>query len=189
MTPFSIPPDGVSWTALSQPDALILCSPNPDALYPMDTVAAHPVVEPHSISIELSDDYINPLTDQYGSIDGDAKQVDGICACGRDLNYEASIEWIDSRRIRRICPECHQPFRPQDHAAEIVDGATGAKIPQPGGLCRRFAISIYFGRDLPVYRRDASGELISAKPKTSNLFLRTCETALGFELNGFDDYI
>src|SRR6266702_1952792 len=64
-TPFSIPPVGVSLTALSQPDALIQWAPNPNAAYPMDTVAVPPA-EPHMISIELADDFLNPQTDPSG---------------------------------------------------------------------------------------------------------------------------
>ena len=147
-----------------------------------------PPADPHSISIELADDFLNPRTDPYGSIGEDPKQLDGICPCGHDLEYEGTIDWREARRIRRICPACGQFFRPQDHLAEIVDGATGANIPYPGGHCRRFAIKIDFGRDLPVYRPGAHGDLIDAKPKISDLFLKTCETALGFELIGFDDF-
>lgn len=186
-TPFSIPPVGAALTALSQPDALIQWAPNPNAAYPMDTVAAFPA-EPHNISIELADDFLNPRTDPYGNIGEDAKQLDGICPCGHNLEYDGAIHWRDTRRIRRVCPACGQSFRPQDHFAEIVDGATGAKIPCPGGHCRRFAINIDFGKDLPVHGRGADGELIDAKPRTSELFLKTCETALGFELVGFNDY-
>jgi len=186
-TPFSIPPVGLSLKALSQPDALIQWAPNPNAAYPMETVAVPPA-DPHSISIELADDFLNPRTDPYGSIGEDTKQLDGICPCGHDLEYEGAIDWLETRRIRRVCPSCGQLFRPQDHFAEIVDPATGAKIPYPGGHCRRFAINIYFGKDLPNYIRDAHGELIDAKPRTSDLFLKTSETALGFELVGFDDF-
>jgi len=185
-TPFSIPPVGLSLKALSQPDALIQWAPNPNAAYPMDTVA-DPPAQPHTISIELADNFLNPYTDPYG-IGQDTKQLDGICPCGHGLEYEAAISWLETRRIRRICPACGQSFRPQDHFAEIVDDATGAKIPFPGGHCRRFAISIYFGKDHPTYRRNASGELIDAKPKASDIFLKACETALGFELIGLDDF-
>jgi hypothetical protein len=135
----------------------------------MDTVA-DPPAEPHMISLELADDFLNPNTDGYG-MGQDTKQLDATCPCGHDLEYRGTVDWLETRRIRRICPACGQSFRPQDHPAEIVNPATGAKIPFPGGHCRRFAITIDFGRDHPIYRHDASGELIDAQPKASDLFL------------------
>jgi hypothetical protein len=186
MMSFSMPPAGASWTALSRPDALIVWAARPDAEYPMETIADL-VGEPHHFSIELSDDFVNPYTDSYG-VGQDMQQLAGICPCGHDLNFESASDWIDSRRIRHICPRCSAPFRPQDHPAEIIDNETGAKIPCPGAMCRRFAISIDFGRDFPDHRRAENGELIHTKPQASDLFLRTSETALGFELKSFDDY-
>ncbi|MGJ4926417.1 hypothetical protein ACQR1I_00305 [Bradyrhizobium sp. HKCCYLS2038] len=147
MLPFVIPPAGLSWTALSQPDAMISWAGHPDALYPMETIADEPV-EFHTINIELSNDFVDPGTDVYGA-GGDTLQLDGRCRCGTDLRYEGSGERLSFTRIRRICPTCGEAFRPQDHAAEIIDGMTGAKIAQAGGLCRRFAISIDFGRVTP----------------------------------------
>jgi len=186
MMSFSMPPAGVSWTGLSQPDALIVWGPRPDVEYPLETIA-YSVGEPHSFSIELSDDFVNPYTDPYGA-GPDTQQLAGICLCGCELKLKSAVEWIDSNRIRHICPRCGERFRPQDHPAEIADGATGTIIACPGAMCRRFAISIHFGRDLPVYRRAANGELIDAKPRASEHFLRISQTALGFELKGFDDY-
>jgi len=185
--PFAIPPAGTSWTALSQPDAVISWAGHPDALYPMETIAEQQPTDSHALNIELSDDFVSPLTDSYG-IGGDTLQLEGRCGCGADLRYEGSGERLSFQRIRRICPACGEAFRPQDHPAEIVDDRTGAKIAQPGGLCRRFAISIDFGRDHPTWREDANGELVLCKPCASKRFLKTCEAALGFELGEFGDW-
>jgi hypothetical protein len=184
--PFVIPPEGVSWRALGQPDVVISWAANPDGLYPMETVAHEPF-DSHAISIELSDDFANPCTDPYGIAD-DTLQLEGRCGCGCDLSYQGSGDRLSSERIRRTCPVCGEAFRPQDHPAEIVDDMTGAKIAQPGGLCRRFAIRIDFGRDHPVLRRNTDGALVLAKPKAAEHFLNTCETVLGFPLREFEDW-
>jgi hypothetical protein len=192
--PFSIPPVGDSLAALSQPYALIEWAANPNAIYPMQTLTqaigeghldadGHPDF-PHELRIELSEDFVNPRTDSYG----DAKQIEAICGCGRDLSYQGKAAWSGTDRIFRACPDCGLFFRPQDHPAEIVDGETGEAILQPGGLCHRFAIIIDFGKDFPIYIRNASRDLVVAKPRASDLFLSTCSTALGFELKGTDDY-
>ena len=41
---------------------------------------------------------------------------------------------------------------------------------------------------MPIYLRAANGELIDAKPRVSEIFLKTCIDALGIELKGFDNY-
>jgi hypothetical protein len=184
--PFAIPPAGISWAALSQPDAVISWAGHPDALYPMETIAEQPT-DPHAISIELSDDFVSPDTDPHGA-GGNTLQLEGRCGCGTDLRYQGSGERLAFDRIRRICPACGEAFRPQDHPAEVADNMTGAKIAQPGGLCRRFAISIDFGKDHPVWQEDANGEFMYCKPKASEHFLSTCEAALGFPLGEFEDW-
>jgi hypothetical protein len=184
LRPFTIPPAGDSLIALSQPYALIEWAPNPNAAYPMQTVAEFPPA-PHRLAIELSDDFVNLHTDPYGA---GAKQIEAVCTCGHHLNYEGPSGLFGEQRIYRVCPACGLFFRPQDHPAEIVDGATGATSPQPGGLCHRFAIDIDFGKDLPIYLRAPNGELVDAKPKVSDDFMRTCTDALGIELEGFDIY-
>jgi len=193
--PFAIPPIGDSLVALSQAYALIEWAANPDATYPMQTLTQE-IAEgrlnaegqldcPHRLLIELSEDFINLHTDPYGGI---ALQMEGICSCGRDLKYEGKPAWAAEDSIRRACPACGLLFRPQDHPAETRDGETGEIMPLPGGLCHRFAIIINFGKDFPAYARDARGDLVTAKPRASDLFLSTCSAALGFELKGIDDY-
>jgi hypothetical protein len=182
---FAIPPVGDSLAALSQPLALIEWSSNPNATYPMQTLTQF--TAELRLVIQISDDFVNPHTDGYG-VGGDAKQIEPACGCGCDLSYEGPTCWLDTARIRRICPACGRSFRPQDQLAEIVDGATAEKSLQPGGLCHRFAIIVDFGKDSPTYVRDARGELVNAKARASDLFLSTCSGALGLELNGFDHY-
>ncbi|WP_284422077.1 MULTISPECIES: hypothetical protein [unclassified Bradyrhizobium] len=184
--PFAIPPAGISRTALSQPEVLISWAGHSDALYPMQTVAEEPA-DSHKISIELSDDFVSPSTDSY-AVAGDTLQLEGRCGCGTDLRYENSEFWFASERIRRVCPACGQAFRPQDHPVEIIDGLTCAKVVQPGGLCRRFAIRIHFGRFHPTLRQDANGELVPWKPLASEHFIRTCEMTLGFAFNEFENW-
>ena len=138
--------------------------------------------------IELSDDFINIDTAPYGNVGEPASQVNPICSCGCDLDYEHPMGWSATRRIRRICPSCGAAFRPQDQVAEIVDGATGEKSPQPGGLCNRFAIIIDFGKEMPLYMPDANGELVDSAAKAADVFLETCRTALGIDLNEFSLY-
>lgn len=184
LRPFSIPPTGDSLAALAQPYALIEWAPNPNAVYPMQTVPELPPA-PHRVTIELSDDFVNPRTDGYG----EAKQIEPICGCGHDLNYEGPPGcWLGGDMIYRVCPACGLLFRPQDHPAEMIDAATGATIPRPGGLCHRFAIVIDCGKDHPIYLRAPNGGLVDAKPGVSDIFLKTCTDALGIELEGFDNY-
>jgi hypothetical protein len=190
MISFSIPPVGESLSALAQPWTLIRWDGNPNATYPMQTVSGDDYEEPHSLTIELSDDFVNPHTDLYG---GTARQIDPHCRCGCDLEYVAILEhvlgWTETQKIRRICPACGLVFQPQDQIAEIVDGNTGAMSPQPGGLCNRFAIVINFGKSIPSYvRGPKSNELFPTSPKTTPVFLDLCSDALGIELSEFSYY-
>ncbi len=180
--PFSIPPTGESLSALSMPYTVIEWEGNPSATYPMqslnEAIFQGDFSFPHSLGIELSDDFSNLETDGYE----DAKQVSTICNCGYDLAYEGHFGFM---RIRRICPTCGTAFRPQDQIAEIPDARTGDKIPQPGGLCNRFGITIYFSKEHPLYVPDPSGELVDATPRVTSAFMETCCMALGAELNEF----
>lgn len=189
--PFSVPPVGDSMAALTGAYTLIRWDANPSAIYPLQTVTENLFhLEGASFSpqlmIELSDDFINTHTDPYG---GDARQVEPTCSCGHDLEYEDTAGgWLDTRRIRRVCPVCGQAFRPQDQLAEIRDGADGTIYEQPGGLCNRFAIIIDFDKCAPIYRLDPEGVLVAATPKVTDIFLQTCTAALGIELNEFSYY-
>lgn len=186
--PFPVPPTGEALSALAKPSTVIRWECNSSAVYPMRTITEriyrgdHSF--PHSLTIEMSDDFLNVRTDGYG----DARQVSPTCKCGCGLGYEDAIGWSATERIRQICPSCGSAFRPQDQLAEIVDGATGKKTPQPGGLCNRFAISINFGKDWPLYLSDANGELLESAAKVSEVFLETCSTALRTQLNEFSLY-
>jgi hypothetical protein len=189
--PFAIPPAGDALTALAESYAAIQWEGHPDATYPMKT-ATQVMVEGgysffHRLSIETSDDFINPETDPYGSAEGDARQVTPICDCGSNLEYNA-MSLVTDARIRRICPMCGIAFRPQDQIAEIVDGSTGAKTPQPGGLCNRFGIILDFGKELPLYLPDPKRGLVDITPKVTDIFWETCRSALGIELNEFSYY-
>lgn len=186
--PFLIPPVEESLRALAHPCALIQWDRSPDATYPMQTVT-EPMARgdkgwPHQLLIELSDDFVNPHTDVIG---GGAKQVNPTCNCGCNLEYEGSLGWIATEKIRRICPACGLNFRPQDQTAEIVNGITGARSPQPGGLCNRFAIIIDFDKEWPRYMPDPKGNQV-IEPKSTPIFLDKCGAALGIELNEFSYY-
>jgi hypothetical protein len=188
-TPFLFPPIGESLSALAKPNTIIEWNAHPDALYPMQTVPQYRDIPSPNITIEISEDFMNPATDPYGTSDGGpAKQIKGICRCGHDLAYEDEDGRFSGRRIRHVCPACGLAFRPQDQLAELVDDVTGSRIPQPGGLCYRFAIVLDFGKELPAYVRDANGELVDSKPKVTDLFMNTCTAALGVELNEFGYY-
>ena len=180
---FSVPPIEDSLRALAHPNTLIEWNGNPSATYPMQTVteamARGDKRWPHHLMIELSDDFANPHTDLIG---GGAKQVNPTCNCGCDLEYEDELGWLATEKIRRVCPACGLTFRPQDQIAEIVNGITGARSPQQGGLCTRFAIIIYFNKEWPQDMR------IPTEPKVTPFFLETCNDALGIELNEFSYY-
>ena len=185
--PFSVPPVGESLAALTKPYTLIRWLENSSAAYPLQTIT-EPISQlefrsPHSLIVELSDDFINPHT---APLDGDATQMSAICNCGCNLGYEAT-GYLAGEFIRRVCPTCGLSFRPQDQIAEIRDGANGNKFPEPGGLCNRFGIIIDFGKDLPLYVPDSNGQL-TGEPKVTGAFMETCSTALGIELNEFGYY-
>jgi len=188
--PFRIPPVGESLSALANPSTLIRWEGNPSTTYPLQTVTE--LVSqgdrglPHSLMVELSDDFANPNTDLYGA-GGDTRQINPSCSCGCNLGYEDTMGWFAAEKIRRICPACQLAFRPQDQVAELVD-ANGAKTPQAGGLCNRFAITIDFSKEMPLYMRNSNGELTETTPKVTSLFLDTCSAALGIELNEFSYY-
>jgi hypothetical protein len=129
---------------------------------------------PHSLIIELSDDYVNPHTDPYG---GEGRQVTPICSCGYNLGYE-DLGYLGGEKIRRICPACGLAFRPQDQIAEIRDGISGNLFPQRGGLCNRFAISIGFGKEWPIHLRASSGELVQSNARVTGKFMDACSSAL-----------
>ena len=188
--PFHVSPVGASFMALTQPYTLIEWKENPRAVYPLQTVTDAMSRGDqrflHRLMIELSDDFMNPHTDLY---EGSARQVNPNCSCGNNLEYEDENApgWLATARIRRVCPACGLAFRPQDRVAEIVNGTTGAKHEQPGGLCNRFAIIIEFGKELPLYRRDQKDDDL-ADPKATRLFLDTCRDALEIDLNEFSYY-
>jgi hypothetical protein len=188
--PFLIPPVGESLSALANPCALIRWEGNPSATYPLQTVteliAQGDRRLPHSLIIDVSDDFANPNTDPYGA-GGDTRQVNPSCSCGCNLEYEDTMGWLGIEKIRRVCPACRLAFRPQDQIADIVD-ANGAKTSQAGGLCNRFAITIDFTKEMPLYVRGSNGELTETTPKVTGLFLNTCSAALGIELNEFSYY-
>jgi hypothetical protein len=186
--PFLFPPAGQLFETLANPTAVIRWDARPDATYPMQTIAQHCETPSPTISIEISEDFINLRTDLYGSNDGPAKQIIGVCGCGHNLAYQDGDEWFNGNRIRRICPACGLAFRPQDQIAELVDAASGNRIPQPGGLCYRFAISLDFGREIPDYIRGENAELLACEPRVTDLFMNTCADALGVELNEFSYY-
>jgi hypothetical protein len=182
--PFSVPPVGDSMVALAQAYTLIRWDANPNATHPLQTVPQESTSP--QVMIELSDDFTNIHADPYG---GNARQVEPNCSCGHNLEYESTAGgWLDTRRIRRVCPVCGRAFRPQDQLAEIRDGADGTIYEQPGGLCNRFAIIIDFDKCAPVYRLDSGGALVAATPKVTDIFMQTCTTALGIELNEFSYY-
>jgi hypothetical protein len=184
--PFSVPPIGESMAALAAPYTLIRWDANPNATNPLQTVTESvskgDTRFPHRLMIEVSDDFINTHTDPYG---GNARQAEPTCDCGHNLEYKGTAGWLDTRKIRRACPVCGQAFRPQDQLAEIRNGEDGTIFVQPGGLCNRFAIIIDFGKDMPFYRLEPNGVLVDAIPKVTDVFLQTCTTALGIELNEF----
>lgn len=186
--PFSFPLAGASLTALNQPSALIKWDGNPSATYPMQT-PTQPMLEgddrwSHELIVELSDDFTNPHTDP---IAGAAKQVKPECECGCNLEYEDTFGWLATEKIRRVCPECGVAFRPQDHFAEIVNGITGAKSTQKGGLCNRFAIIIDFGKEWPQVSPALEGRP-PIEPKATSEFLDMCGAALNIDLNEFSYY-
>lgn len=187
-TPFVVPPVGESLAALAKPSVLIQWDHDQRAVYPMQTTPFDRGAVP-GLCIFASDDFENCHTDSYG-VGGDTRQVIGTCGrCGHDLAYEPSGLSFEGTRIRRVCPQCGAAFRPQDQMAEIVDGATGDRTPQPGGMCYRFAIVLDFEKDHPVYAQNADGERgDNATPRVTVRFKDVCRTALGIELDEFGCY-
>lgn len=75
-----------------------------------------------------------------------------ICKCGRPLEYDdqtplrpANPVYYDGR-IRRICPACGRPFRPQELTARVRDGYTGEASRRTGGATYLFAVVIDCGK-------------------------------------------
>lgn len=180
--PFCVPPTEASLLALAQPHAVIELEGNSSALYPMQTVRGDRYEDPHALVLEVCDDFVHPQVES-------AKQISPICSCGFNLEYESSFGWLTTDRIHRICPACGTAFRPQDQTAEIVNGVTGARSLQPGGLCNRFAIIVSFGKVIPSYMPSSEGgELVAVEPKATHHFMDICHNALGTELNEFSYY-
>jgi len=78
--------------------------------------------------------------------------VDAACRCGRKLDYYEDDGMIGPRdvfpdaRIRRACPACGRPFRPQEFVGQVRDGRTGVTIDRPGGVVYRFAVVVDCGK-------------------------------------------
>jgi ribosomal protein S27AE len=190
--PFGLPPTGLALAALSRPAALIQWEGNPRATYPMltmsEALAKGDDRFPPDLIIDLADDFINPDPDPYGIGGDEVRRMNPTCRCGFDLGYEAGMEhWLAGEKIRRVCPQCGLAFRPEDHVADFIEGSDGSKTPQPGGLCSRFAIIIDCNKDWPLYTV-SNGELVDSLAQVSPLFMETCRSALGTELEDFSYY-
>ncbi len=178
---FSMPPVGDSLVALASPSASIAWPinnyPSMGTVYPFETLpdpADNDDYGPsYCLKIDLTDDFKNEFTDNYGGADGFCKQLDTHCNCGFDLIYTRTLQF-EEKRIHRSCPECGLPFRPQDRPVEIRDGETGEKHVVPGGVCYRFAIIVDCGKDFPPPE--------GRNPRASTRFLETCSKALDLEL-------
>ncbi len=192
--PFPVPPIGQALSYLEAPYAVIFFQGSPHAANPLRTLT-HSAAQgdsrfPHSLIIEVSDDFLHPRTDVYS----EAKQINPICVCGNNLEYEDTSgfnAWLADTKIRRVCPVCGLVFRPQDHVAEIVNGVDGSKRPELGGLCNRFGIIIDFDKDFPNYLRGPDGTVIETgtEPKVRDEFFNNCTKALGLQLNEFSYFV
>lgn len=122
----------------------------------------------YDIDVLASEDFI-----EY--IDERIEPVSDVCLCGEHLGYWVGTEDIFCcRRIRRFCPRCERPFRPQEQTVNSASPFTGEITPLRGGACFRFAIRIQAGKGLnPVPRID--GHL----PRAAPAFLDLCQRALG----------
>jgi hypothetical protein len=103
-------------------------------------------------------------------------QIDATCECGTGLEYDPPLERdvFYSSRIRRVCPECGEPFRPQDHAAFTRHPFTGEEGELAAGVTYRFAIVVDCGKG---WVHDAP-----APPSAQPAFRAACEGALGVPL-------
>lgn len=139
----------------------------------------HPLVSPYTdedggsyydLELRLSDDFITNGNEYIDPIDEN-------CRCGEALGYqpEHQDDLFYSSRIRRTCPRCGEPYRPQDRPVTLRNPMTGEdKPPLSGGLTYRFAIVVDCGKSLPVET--------DAEPTFTAEFRQACEEALGVRL-------
>jgi hypothetical protein len=187
--PFSITPLAPALYALSSSGAYIFWNDysyaQPDVAYPfgvIDNATDFGSQGPwYSLAIQVSDDYINHPTDNYGGLDGYCKQLNTQCACGYDLRYAIFGARRDDYRVHRLCPTCAREFRPQDQIVEMRDGTSGLKYVERGGLCYRFMISVECGKSGP------SGQH-GRDPRVTIEFMALCQEALGIDLYEVSEY-
>lgn len=93
----------------------------------------------YDIKLHFSDDFVEIISELIDP-------PPSICTCGEDLLYDPEADIFYSARIRRVCPVCSEPSRPQDHAGSYRDGITGVESELIGGANHRFAIVIDCGK-------------------------------------------
>jgi hypothetical protein len=121
----------------------------------------------YDVRLNFADDFVEVVSE---SID----PLPNLCACGQDLGYDAEPDIFYAGRVRRICPSCTQPYRPQDHAATHRDGISGAEREIMGGAYHRFAIVIDCGKH---WRTDGG-----AAPLAAAAFVSAVQLVLGQQL-------
>jgi hypothetical protein len=180
--PFLFPPRGESLAALSAPGANLEWRLNDypalGARYPLDLLPDPAWRPSYSLHLGLFEDFISVESGTYLR----CKELDAFCVCGHNLKYEANGMRGFGDRIRRHCPSCETPFRPQDQVVEIPIGATGNRYEERGGICYRFAIVVDCGKDIG----ESDGE--PRDPKADAVFMETCHSALGIELYEVSHY-
>lgn len=126
------------------------------------------------LELHFSDDFVSARNEMIDP-------VDALCDdCGQDLAYEPDVmpDTFGAGRIRRSCPKCSSPFRPQDHVVVFRDGMTGQESELKGGATYRFAIVVDCGK---CWRTDAEPD---APPVATSEFLDVSSRALSVPLSG-----
>ena len=172
----SFPLDEESLAALSSSGAVFRWQMNDflklGTVYPLSDVPDPAWASSYAIQVHLCDVFTNVI-DRYSG----CGKLNTLCICGQDLQCKTLGIHFDNTRIRRICQSCGQKFRPQDQIVELMEGATGTKFLQPGGLTYRFAIVVECGKDFPFGNDETPKD-----PRATEAFLQTCATALDTEL-------
>ena len=183
MKPFSYPPKGDSLAALSDLGALIEWRMNDylklGTIYPMQTSPEPQWAPSYSLELHIVDDFIN-MDDGYSG----CGKLNTVCNCGQQLEYVSIGIPFDETRIRKTCSSCGRAFRPQDQIIELMEGATGTRFMQQGGLCYRFAIVVRCGKDFP----GSADSEPPRDPRVRAVFMQTCAGALGAELYEVSHY-
>lgn len=121
-----------------------------------------------NLRLHFSEDFVEETSEQVGPLDAS-------CVCGENLYYDLEGDIFYSGRIKRLCPQCTDIFRPQDQAVTTVHPFTGEHGELVGGAAYRFAIKINCNRCWsPLETEDGEEEV----PRFSDAFVALCSQTL-----------